>query len=125
MKKKVAKKKIPLKPAKKKSSKQETRDQYTVVLESLRSDFKVFGEALQMTHERMDRGFTEVNRRLDRLEGRMENVELKLAEHDTRIKQLELAITELIKELRDDKKQKEIDALKVRVATLEALIQKK
>ena len=113
----------------------QTQDQFTVVLEHIHSDFKMFGESLQFTNnhivkieerlDAMDARFDAMDARFDRVDTRLESIEARLAEHDTRIKQLELAIVELIKELRDDTKQKEIEALKVRVSTLEALLLKK
>jgi chromosome segregation ATPase len=127
--KKVAKKTFIKKVQKSKSVKSVKRDQYTVVLEDLNSQFKVFGEALQLTNEKMDRGFAEMREEFrnefNGIKTQLASIENRLAEHDTRLAQLELAIQELIKEMRDDTKEKEIEALKIRVAKLEALIEKK
>jgi len=115
------------------------RDQFVVVLEHIHADFKMFGESLQTTREvlegrfdrvevRLDRVETRLDKievRLDRVETRLDSIEARLAEHDTRLAQLELAINELVKELRDDTKQRQIDALTIRVATLETLLLKK
>jgi len=101
------------------------RDQFVVVLEHIHADFKMFGESLQTTREVLEGRFDQVEVRLDRVETRLDSIEARLAEHDTRLAQLELAINELVKELRDDTKQRQIDALTIRVSTLEALLLKK
>ncbi len=36
------------------------RDQFTVVLEAIQSDFQIFGEKMEMIEEKMDAGFDEV-----------------------------------------------------------------
>lgn len=36
------------------------RDQYTIVLEGIRSDFRAFGEGLQILDQKMERGFSEL-----------------------------------------------------------------
>lgn len=41
--------------SKDKTYRETKRDQYTIVLEDLRSDFRVFGEALQFTNQKIDR----------------------------------------------------------------------
>ena len=59
----------------KKSSK---RDQYTIVLEDVRSDFKLFGEELQAVRgsvERLDGKVDQLDGKVDRIEGRVVRLE--------------------------------------------------
>lgn len=110
-----------------------TRDQYTVVLEDLRSQFQAFGEGLFGLNEKMDKGFREVNLRLDRHEEILNShtIELsshteKLDSHTEMIGQLMVDVTELksdvsvlktdmvevkkdIKELKTDMKEVKVD----------------
>ena len=42
--------------------------QVAILLEDLRSQFRVFGEGLRALNEKVDKGFLEVNDRIDRFE---------------------------------------------------------
>lgn len=64
------------------NKKTETRDQYTVVLEDLRSNFKVFGEGLSLLNnkvDKMDGRLDGIDGRLDGMDGRLGRVESDLA----------------------------------------------
>jgi archaellum component FlaC len=54
-----------------KTKENEIRDQYTVVLEGLRSDFKVFGENLGIVRGKVDG----LDKKADRIDARLERVE--------------------------------------------------
>ncbi len=41
------------------------KDQYTIVLEGIQSDFKIFGEQLSGMNDKMNTGFADVHKRLD------------------------------------------------------------
>lgn len=87
-----------------------TEGQFTLVLEDLRSQFAVFGEALQGLREHMDRRLDAVEGRLEAVEGRLDavegelgllkdavrthsrvlqRIETKVDQHETRISKLE------------------------------------
>jgi len=66
----------------KKQNKTSNRDQYTVVLEGLRSDFKVFGEALGLVDNKVDNVIKRVNGidlRLDGIDGRLDKIDGRLS----------------------------------------------
>ena len=50
---------------KKSVSSKKTRDEYTVVLEDIRSEFRVFGEGLQQLDNKMANGFQELKTELE------------------------------------------------------------
>lgn len=56
-------------------NKTETRDQYTVVLEDLRSDFKVFGESLDFVKDKVSR----IDERLIKVESDLEILKAEVA----------------------------------------------
>ena len=51
---------------------------FTVVLEEIRAQNKVFGEGLQLLRQQMDAGFGQVDARFDRVDGRLDRVEGRL-----------------------------------------------
>lgn len=59
----------------------ETRDQYTVVLEDLRSNFKVFGEGLSLLNNKVDK----MDGRLDGIDGRLDGMDGRLDGIDDRL----------------------------------------
>ena len=83
----------------------ESRDQYTVVLEDLRSQFKVFGEALHGVHAKLDGH----DARFDRLELRADGT-------DGDLRFLRAAVTDHSGELRE---------LRAGMARIEAALDKK
>jgi hypothetical protein len=73
-----------------------TASQFTVVLEDVRAQFTVFGEALQGLREHMDRRFESVERQLGLLTDavrthskELQRIETKLDGHEKRISKLE------------------------------------
>lgn len=109
------------------------RDQYTIVLEDLRSQFKVFGEHLILMGEKFDRNINEVrleiakinqniavlNQRITAIEERIDKLEARISKLEVHISQLEQANLELLKEIRNNKIEGEVKALRVRVEMLE------
>jgi archaellum component FlaC len=85
------------------SSKSTAESQLAVVLEDIRGQFNVFGEALQGLREHMDRRLDTVDRRLDAVEDQLglltdavrthskalRTIEAKLDEHEGRVGKLE------------------------------------
>ncbi len=59
-------------------------DGFTVVLEDVRAQFGVFGEALQSLREQMDKRFDAVDRRFESMEGRFESMEGRFDSMDGR-----------------------------------------
>ena len=145
MKKKVVAKTVP--STKKKTAKKaaswgspKKRDQYTVVLEEIRSDFKVFGENLQMTREVLGGKIEELQSDMsvvksdvrelksdvrelksDMREVKSEIVKIneRIAAYDVRLAQLEQANLELLHEIRNSKVEAEVRELRSRVQILE------
>ena len=64
---------------------EETRDQYTVVLEDIRSGFKAVGETLGSLVKKVDG----IDTRLERVEVRLEKVEVKVGDIDNRLGKVE------------------------------------
>lgn len=72
---------------------------FAVVVEEMRGQFKVFGEALEgvrqnvegLRHEVHTR-FDQVDRRLDGVEGRLGRVENAVLEHTRRLKAIRIAV---------------------------------
>jgi septal ring factor EnvC (AmiA/AmiB activator) len=52
-----------------------TSADFTVVLEDLRSNFAVFGEALQVVREEMGQRFEQVDRRFEQIDHRFEQID--------------------------------------------------
>lgn len=67
------------------NKKTETRDQYTVVLEDLRSNFKVFGEGLSLLNNKVDK----MDGRLDGIDGRLDGIDDRLDGIDGRLGRVE------------------------------------
>ena len=81
------------------------RDQYTVVLEDLRSNFRVFGEALAGLSERVDKRFDGIDKKLD--------------SHSEMIAQLMLDVNEIKSDLKQKVNRDEFAKLEKRVIMLE------
>lgn len=84
------------------------KDQFTAVLEDIRSDFSLFAESMSRVHEKLDNHET----RLERVESKVDNLSDDV-----------FVIKETIKVIRGDLKQKvdyeEFESLEKRVAKLE------
>lgn len=114
---------------KKKKTKQErkntkTQDQYTVVLEDLRGQFRVFGESLEYVSDTLDQHTVQLQRITERLvhaEARLTSVETRLTsiEAELAFVKEQLAIIRHNQVTRD-----EFKLLETRVARLERARQK-
>lgn len=113
------------------------RDQYTIVLEDLRSHFKVFGENLDMTRESLGRQMKELQIemiktqerigalevRVGLIEERLGLIEERIGGLDVRVAQLEQANLELLREIRQNTvSRSEFEQLREHVRKLEARI---
>jgi len=113
-------------PVQKRSARQETRDQYTVVLEDLRSSFKVFGEGLSFISDKLDehtKQLAVMDARLERLQIELGIVKEELAAMDARLERLQIELGIVREELsairQDQVTRDEFKLLKTRVARLE------
>jgi len=61
---------------------------FTVILEELRSQFRVFGEALQGMREHMDQRFEQVDQRFEQVDQRFEQVDQRFEQVDQRFEQV-------------------------------------
>lgn len=95
------------------------RAQFTVVLEDIRSQFKVFGEGLAGLREHTDHRFDRIEERLLRIEERLARVEERLLklEADMEIMKSELAVIRHNQITRS-----EFQLLETRVKRLERLV---
>jgi chromosome segregation ATPase len=62
---------------------------FTVILEDLRAQFMVFGEALQSLREHMDARFEQVDRRFEQVDRRFEQVDRRFEQVDRRFEQVD------------------------------------
>ena len=72
----------------KKNNQNRERDRFTVVLESIQSDFQIFGEKLDFIDNRLDR----IEDRLDRIENRIDLIESQLGGIELRLDKIEAAL---------------------------------
>ncbi len=66
-----------------------------MVLEDIRSQFQVLGEALHGLREHMDRRFERVDERLDQVDRRLDQVDRRLDQVDSEIKLVKRAVLDL------------------------------
>jgi septation ring formation regulator EzrA len=66
-----------------------TSADFTVVLEDLRSNFAVFGEALQVVREEMGQRFEQVDRRFEQIDRRFEQIDRRFEQVDYRFEQVD------------------------------------
>ena len=96
------------------------RDRLAILLEDMQSDFRAFGEGLEVLDGKVERGFNESNRQFRGVEQRFNDVARRFNEVD---KDLYFIKTELAL-IRHDLKQKvdraEFKLLEARVARLES-----
>ncbi|PIR40127.1 MAG: hypothetical protein COV33_01375 [Candidatus Zambryskibacteria bacterium CG10_big_fil_rev_8_21_14_0_10_34_34] len=57
------------------------KDQYTVVLEDLRSNFKVFGESLDLVKDKVD----SIDKRVDSIDKRVDSIDKRVDSIDKRV----------------------------------------
>lgn len=87
------------------------RDNFTVVLEDLRSDFRVFGEGLEM-----------VNQRLDRMDGRFDSIEVRLEAIEGELFNIKTQLSNINKTLLNKAEISRVENLERRVKYLEKFI---
>ena len=85
----VTKQKKPLRRMKAAPTGDPTSADFTVVLEDLRSNFLVFGEALQVMREEMGQRFEQVDRRFEQVDRRFEHVDRRFDRVDRRFDRVE------------------------------------
>lgn len=116
-----------------------TKDQYTVVLEDLRSQFKAFGESLAMTRDvlteriqrveeriqKIDVRLQSLEMRMQNIEERMQNIEVHIQKTEERLFYLERTNLELLKEIRENTiSRSEFEELRAKVRHLESKFSK-
>jgi uncharacterized protein (DUF2164 family) len=96
----------------KKPEKHTSRDQYTIVLEDLRSQFGVFGESLEYVSDKVD----EISDKVDKNSSHLDNIGIRLINVETELEFVknELGIIRHNQVTRD-----EFRLLETRVARLE------
>ncbi len=110
---------------KKKTSKYDLseRDQFTVVLEDLRSQFQVFGEALSAIDEKNERHFDDINDKFVSIEQQFRNVDMRFNQADKQFnridEKLEIFKTELALIRHQLVNPEEIRMLESRISILE------
>ncbi|PIR46984.1 MAG: hypothetical protein COV07_01460 [Candidatus Vogelbacteria bacterium CG10_big_fil_rev_8_21_14_0_10_45_14] len=102
------------------------RDQYTVVLEDLRANFRVFGEALaglsgrvDEEFEKMGERFEAIDRRFEAIDKRFDGIDKKLDSHSEMIAQLMIDVNEIKSDLKQKVNRDEFARLEKRVIMLE------
>ncbi len=110
----------------KKSQKSSSKkDQYTVVLEDLRSNFKIFGEALSALDEKFTDRFDAVDQRFEAVDRRFDVVDQRFEGIDKKLGRLEVDMDTVKKELafirHHQVTREEIKLLESRVSRLEKL----
>lgn len=94
------------------SKNERTRDQYTVVLENIQSDFKVFGEHLELVEQKLDAHIIQTHESFERMSQEFEFIktELGIIRNDLKEKVsreefrlLEMKVASLESELRSKK----------------------
>jgi chromosome segregation ATPase len=110
-----------------KNNKNRERDQFTVVLEAIQSDFHVFGEKLEFIDAHLDRIDVRLDRieeRTDAIEMRLDKIELHLDKIESELVGIKLEISELKTKL--DKKADigRLEKLEERVKCIETVLTK-
>ena len=94
------------------------RDNFTVVLEDLRSDFRVFGEGLEMFNQRLDR----MDGRLERMDGRFDSIEVRLEAIEEELFNIKTQLSNINKTLLNKVEISRVENLERRVKYLEKFI---
>lgn len=102
------------------------KDQYTVVLEDLRSQFKVFGEGLMGLNHKVEGGFKEINKKLgehsmvlDKHGKTLDRYSETLDSHTQMIGQILMDLAEVKHDLKHKVDRQEFARLEKRVIMLE------
>jgi predicted nucleic acid-binding Zn-ribbon protein len=83
-----------------------------VLLEDLRSQFRTFGEGLQMMNEKMDKGFEALNNRM--VETRMDRMETKMDHMETSNRQEHQQIIQTVKDLDNEVKRLDTEVVQIK-----------
>jgi chromosome segregation ATPase len=89
------------KPASKKPTPPLDAPSLVVILEDMRSQFTVFGEALQSSREESARRFEQIDSRFEQIDSRFDQIDHRLDQHDTRFASLERAALENGRDIRE------------------------
>ena len=65
-----------------------TAAEFTVVLEDIRSQFKVFGEALDVLRDEVRSGFKKVDARFEKVDGRLDLLQTAVLDNSREIREL-------------------------------------
>ncbi len=101
-----------------KNNRNSEQDRFTVVLESIQSDFQVFGEKLDLMDEKFERRFNGVDNRLDKIELRLDRIEAELVG-------IKLEISDLKTKLDKKVDIERLESLEKRVKQIEIILSKK
>lgn len=94
------------------------QDRFTVVLESIQSDFQVFGEKLDLMDEKFERRFDGVDNRLDKIDLRLDRIEVEIVG-------IKFEISELKAKLDKKVDIERLESLEKRVKQIEIILSKK
>ena len=72
---------------------------FSVLVEEMRSQFKVFGEALEQQREQMARRFDQVDQRFDQVDRRFDQVDRRFEQVDRRFEQVDQRFERVDREL--------------------------
>jgi len=97
------------------------RDQYTIVLEGVRSDIKGIAEGVMMANERMDREFRGINEKFEKVDRRFDGIDKKF---DKVNENLQIMRTEISLIRHNQVTRDEFKFLEDRVFTIEKKIAK-
>ena len=96
------------------------RDRFTVVLESIQSDFQIFGEKLDLTDNRLER----FGEKLDLTDNRLERMELSLDRIESELVDIKLEISDLKIRLSQKDDLAKLEKLERRVKRIEIILTK-
>lgn len=92
------------------------RDRFTVVLEAIQSDFRVFGEKLEFIDahlDNIDARLDAIEAHLDRIDARLDKIEAHLDVVESRLDKIEMRLDKIESELADVKL--EIPVLRIKL----------
>jgi hypothetical protein len=90
--------------------------EFAVVLEDVRSQFKVFGEAFLGLRDQMTAGFEQVDRRFEQVDGEIGLLKAAVIEQSRELREIRVAVSRL-----EDKVDKKVDRVEVEAIVEEVL----
>ena len=73
------------------------RDRFAVVLESIQTDFQIFGEKLEFLDEKVERGFQKTNLKLEEIEFELNAIKIEIQTlRDTRFQKADFKKLEIL-----------------------------